>query len=457
MTKNFNLESLDKDYLFHPVTNLKSHLTDEMLILEKGEGIYVFDRDGKQYIDGLAGLWCTSLGHGVSELAEVAKEQMTKLGYSTLFSSKSHEPAILLAEKLIEMSPFSSGKVFFGLSGSDANDTQYKLFTYANNKLGKPEKKKILARKKGYHGVTVASASMTGLPNQHKLFDLPKEHFIHTETPHYFKERNQGESEGDYLARLTKSLEELIEKEGAETIAAMIAEPLMGAGGVILPPEGYFPAIQAVLNKYDIPLIADEVITGFGRTGNAFGSETYDIKPTSMTLAKALSSGYIPISAVIVNDELFEPIKEASGDIGVFGHGYTYTGHPVSCAVALKTLEIYERDKVFQHAEKVGKYFQNSMKDILKEDYVGEVRGIGLIAGIELYKDPSNKIPFEEAGKAGKILSDTCQKNGLIVRPILDTIALCPPLIISEKEIDELTDKLKKSLQEAKDEIMKIH
>ena len=195
MTKNFNLESLDKDYLFHPVTNLKSHLTDEMLILEKGEGIYVFDRDGKQYIDGLAGLWCTSLGHGVSELAEVAKEQMTKLGYSTLFSSKSHEPAILLAEKLIEMSPFSSGKVFFGLSGSDANDTQYKLFTYANNKLGKPEKKKILARKKGYHGVTVASASMTGLPNQHKLFDLPKEHFIHTETPHYFKERNQGESE----------------------------------------------------------------------------------------------------------------------------------------------------------------------------------------------------------------------------------------------------------------------
>ena len=295
------------------------------------------------------------------------------------------------------------------------------------------------------------------MPNQHKLFDLPKEHFIHTETPHYFKEGMDDETEADYLVRLTKSLEELIEKEGAETIAAMIAEPLMGAGGVILPPERYFPAIQAVLNKYDIPLIADEVITGFGRTGNAFGSETYDIKPTSMTLAKALSSGYIPISAVIVNDDLFEPIKEASGDIGVFGHGYTYTGHPVSCAVALKTLEIYERDKVFQHAEKVGKYFQNSMKDILKEDYVGEVRGIGLIAGIELYKDPSNKIPFEEAGKAGKILSDTCQKNGLIVRPILDTIALCPPLIISEKEIDELTDKLKKSLQEAKDEIMKIH
>ena len=272
-----------------------------------------------------------------------------------------------------------------------------------------------------------------------------------------FKEKNEGETEEDYLVRLTKSLEELIEKQGAETIAAMIAEPLMGAGGVILPPEGYFPGIQAVLNEYDIPLIADEVITGFGRTGNAFGSETYNIDPTSMTLAKALSSGYIPISAVIVNDDLFEPIKEASDDIGVFGHGYTYTGHPVSCAVALKTLEIYERDKVFQHAKKVGEYFQNSIKEILKEDYVGEVRGIGLIAGIELYKDPLNKITFEQAGKAGKILSDTCQKNGLIVRPILDTVALCPPLIISEKEVDELTDKLKKSLQEAKDEIIKVH
>ena len=457
MTKNFNLESLDKDYLFHPVTNLKSHLTDEMLILEKGEGIYVFDKDGKQYIDGLAGLWCTSLGHGVGELAEVAKEQMSKLGYSTLFSSKSHEPAILLAEKLIEMSPFSSGKVFFGLSGSDANDTQYKLFTYANNKLGKPEKKKILARKKGYHGVTVASASMTGLPNQHKLFDLPKEHFIHTETPHYFKEAIDGEGEQDYLVRLTNALEELILKEGPDTIAAMIAEPLMGAGGVILPPEGYFPAIQAVLKKYNIPFIADEVITGFGRTGNPFGSETYDIKPTSMSLAKALSSGYIPISAVIVNDELFEPIKEASGDIGVFGHGYTYSGHPVSCAVALKTLEIYERDKIFQHAKKVGEYFQDSIKDILEEDFVGEVRGIGLIAGVELYKDPANKVTFEQAGKAGKVLSDACQKNGLIVRPILDTIALCPPLIISKNEIDELVEKLRMSLIEVKDALTKIH
>ena len=457
MTKNFNLESLDKDYLFHPVTNLKSHLTDEMLILEKGEGIYVFDKDGKQYIDGLAGLWCTSLGHGVGELAEVAKEQMSKLGYSTLFSSKSHEPAILLAEKLIEMSPFSSGKVFFGLSGSDANDTQYKLFTYANNKLGKPEKKKILARKKGYHGVTVASASMTGLPNQHKLFDLPKEHFIHTETPHYFKEAIDGEGEQDYLVRLTNALEELILKEGPDTIAAMIAEPLMGAGGVILPPEGYFPAIQAVLKKYNIPFIVDEVITGFGRTGNPFGSETYDIKPTSMSLAKALSSGYIPISAVIVNDDLFEPIKEASGDIGVFGHGYTYTGHPVSCAVALKTLEIYERDKVFQHVKKVGEYFQDSIKDILEEDFVGEVRGIGLIAGVELYKDPAKKVTFEQAGKAGKVLSDACQKNGLIVRPILDTIALCPPLIISKNEIDELVEKLRMSLIEVKDALTKIH
>ena len=457
MVKNFDLQALDRDFLFHPITNLKSHLSDDVLVLDKGEGIYIFDKKGNRYIDGLAGLWCTSLGHGVTELADAAKEQMSKLGYSTLFASKSHEPAILLAEKLIEMSPFSSGKVFFGLSGSDANDTQYKLFTYANNKLGKKTKKKILARKKGYHGVTVASASMTGLANQHKLFDLPQENFIHTETPHYFKEGKDGETEEDYVNRLTTALEDLILKEGPESIAAMIAEPLMGAGGVILPPKGYFPAIQSILDQYNIPLIVDEVVTAFGRTGNPFGSETYNIEPTSMTIAKALSSGYIPISAVIVNDELFEPIKEASGDIGVFGHGYTYSGHPVSCAVALKTLEIYERERTFQHAKEVGEYFQNLIKDLLKEDFVGEVRGIGLIAGVELYKDPSKKIPFEQAGKAGKVLSDICQKNGLIVRPIIDTIALCPPLIISEREIDELTDKLKKSLREAKDAIMKIH
>ena len=455
--KNFDLEALDRDYLFHPITNLKNHITQEVLILERGEGIYIFDKDGKKYIDGLAGLWCTSLGHGVTELADAAKEQMSKLGYSTLFASKSHEPAILLAEKLIEMSPFSSGKVFFGLSGSDSNDTQYKLFTYANNKLGKEKKKKMIARKKGYHGVTVTSASMTGLPNQHKLFDLPQENFIHTETPHYFKEGKEGETEEDYVRRLSETLEKTILDEGPESIAAMIAEPLMGAGGVILPPKGYFPAIQDVLDKFDIPLIVDEVVTAFGRTGNAFGSETYEIKPTSMTIAKALSSGYIPISAVIVNDQLFEPIKEASGDIGVFGHGYTYSGHPVSCAVALKTLEIYERDKVFEHANKAGDYFQASISKLDEEEFVGEVRGIGLIAGVELYKDPKNKTPFEEVGKAGKLLSDVCQSNGLIVRPILDTIALCPPLIISEKEIDELTEKLRKSLQEAKDHFAKIN
>ena len=457
MAKNFNLENLDRDYLFHPITNLKSHLTEDVLILERGEGIYIFDKDGKKYIDGLAGLWCTSLGHGVTELADAAKDQMSKLGYSTLFASKSHEPAILLAEKLIEMSPFSSGKVFFGLSGSDSNDTQYKLFTYANNKLGKEKKKKMIARKKGYHGVTVTSASMTGLPNQHKLFDLPQENFIHTETPHYFKEGKEGETEENYVRRLSETLEKTILDEGPESIAAMIAEPLMGAGGVILPPKGYFPAIQDVLDKFDIPLIVDEVVTAFGRTGNAFGSETYEIKPTSMTIAKALSSGYIPISAVIVNDELFEPIKEASGDIGVFGHSYTYSGHPVSCAVALKTLEIYERDKVFEHANKAGDYFQASISKLDEEEFVGEVRGIGLIAGVELYKDPKNKTPFEEVGKAGKLLSDVCQSNGLIVRPILDTIALCPPLIISEKEIDELTEKLRKSLQEAKDHFAKIN
>ena len=382
------------------------------------------------------------MGYGVEELGEAAKEQMNKLGYSTLFTSKSHEPAIRLSEKLIELSPFENGKVFFGNSGSDANDTQLKLYTYMNNALGKTKKKKILSRVKGYHGVTVASASMTGLPAQHKLFDLPANSFSHAMTPHFYREGLEGESEGDFVKRLTTNIEELINKEGADNIAAMIAEPLMGAGGVIVPPKGYFSSIQNILSKYNIPLIDDEVVCAFGRTGNMWGAETFDMKPSSITIAKALSAGFIPISAVIVPDHMYEPIKDASGDIGIFGHGYTYSGHPVACAVALKTLEIYERDNVFNHVNNISEYFQERAQRLLDLDYVGEVRGVGLICGIEMVSDKNTKSLFEPIWSAWKIIAKICQNNGLIVRAIGDVIALCPPLIISLEEIDELFDIL---------------
>ena len=448
--KTDNLVIKDIENLFHPATNLVVHEDSKPLILDKGEGIYVYDIQGNKYIEGLAGLWCNALGFGNESLVETAANQMQKFGYGSLFASKSHEPAIMLSEKLIEMSPYQEGKVFFGNSGSDANDTQFKLFTYLNNALGKPKKKKFLARKKGYHGITVASGSMTGIPANHKLFDLPLPNFFHTDTPHFYREQISNETEDGFVARLTSNLEELIIKEGSDSFMAMIAEPLIGAGGVLIPPKNYFPAIQKVLDRYDIPLIDDEVVCGFGRTGNCWGYETFSMKPSSITIAKALSSGYIPISAVIVPEDIFEPIKKASNDVGVFGHGYTYSGHPVACAVALKTLEIYEELNLFSHVEKIAPKFQERVNKLGTFEFVGEARGVGLIAALEIVKNKGTKENFDPYGKVGKQIAEICQKNGLIVRAIGDVIAICPPLIITEEQVDEMFDILEASLTEFK-------
>jgi 4-aminobutyrate--pyruvate transaminase len=446
--KTDNLAIKDIENLFHPATNLVVHEDKDPLILNKGEGIYVYDIQGNRYIEGLAGLWCNALGFGNESLVETAANQMQKFGYGSLFASKSHEPAIMLSEKLIEMSPYQEGKVFFGNSGSDANDTQYKLFTYLNNALGKPKKKKFLARKKGYHGITVASGSMTGIPANHKLFDLPLPNFFHTDAPHFYREQTSNETEEGFVARLANNLEELIIKEGSDSFMAMIAEPLIGAGGVLIPPKNYFPAIQSVLDKYDIPLIDDEVVCGFGRTGNCWGYETFSMRPSSITIAKALSSGYIPISAVIVPEEIFEPIKKASNEVGVFGHGYTYSGHPVACAVALRTLEIYEELNLFSHVVKITPKFQERVNKLGTFEFVGEARGIGLIAALEIVKNKDKKENFDPYGKVGKQIAEICQKNGLIVRAIGDVIAICPPLIITEEQVDEMFDILEASITE---------
>ena len=359
----------------------------------------------------------------------------------------------MLSEKLIEMSPYDSGKVFFGNSGSDANDTQYKLFTYLNNALGKPKKKKFLARKRGYHGITLASGSMTGIPANHKLFDMPIDGFFHTDTPHYYSEGQPDETESQFLDRIISNLQQLIEAEDPTTFSAMIAEPLIGAGGVLVPPQNYFPRAQEVLDQYDIPLISDEVVCGFGRTGNVWGLETFNMKPSSITIAKALSSGYMPISAVIIPDEIFEPVKNASNEIGVFGHGYTYSGHPVACAVALRTLEIYEETNLFTHAKEMSFGFQSYAHKLEKHEFVGEVRGVGMVAGIEFVENKETKKPFMPIGKMGQLVAKICQKNGLIVRAIGDTIAICPPLIITEEQMHQLFDILDSSIEEASKQI----
>jgi 4-aminobutyrate---pyruvate transaminase len=443
-----SLEAKDLEHLFHPTTNLKLHHQTGPKIHDRAQGVYLWDSKGKQYIEGMAGLWCTALGYGEEELVRVAAEQMRKLSYSQLFGSKSNEPSILLAEKLKQMVPFDAGRVFFGSSGSDANDTQIKLMWYYNNVIGRPEKKKIISRRRGYHGVTVAAGSLTGLPAFHAHFDLPIQGILHTDCPFHYREAHDGESEAAFVERIVGNLEALVEQEGPETIAAFIAEPVMGAGGVIVPPPGYYERVQSVLKKHDILFIDDEVICGFGRTGRPFGAQTMGIRPDTMSLAKALSSAYMPISAVLVPEWLYEPMIEPSGRVGNFGHGFTYSGHPVCAAVALRTVEIMEERQLFDHAARVGEVFQQRLHALAEHPLVGNTRGRGLIGAVELVADKPSKRPFDPAQGVGAHAMGRCEHNGLIVRALGDSLALCPPLIITEPQVDEVFAKLEKSLDE---------
>ncbi len=446
-----NLEARDVASVLHPATNLAAHREQGPLLIDRGEGVYVWDRQGRQYLEGLAGLWCTALGYGEKRLAQAAYDQMTSLSYSHLFGGKSHEPAVRLAEKLKEMAPFDATKVFFGNSGSDANDTQIKLIWYTNNALGRPEKKKIISRQRGYHGVTLGAASLTGLPAQHRDFDLPIERVLHTDCPHYYRGAEDGESEEDFASRLAANLDALVEREGPETVAAFIAEPVMGAGGVIVPPRTYFEKIQSVLKKHDVLLIDDEVICGFGRTGNVFGAETFGMNPDTMSVAKALSSAYLPISAVLIPEFMEEALVDSSRKIGIFGHGYTYTAHPVCTAVALRNLEILEEENLYEHAATVGRHLQQRLCKVGEHDLVGEVRGVGMIGAAELVEDRASKKPFDPARGVGAQCARFCEQRGLILRPLGDTVAICPPLIITEAQVDELFDKLEGALDDTLD------
>jgi 4-aminobutyrate--pyruvate transaminase len=443
-----DLDALDLKRVLHPNTNLAALHRGRPLVLVRGEGVRVFDNHGREYLEAMAGLWCTTLGYGDEELARTAYEQIKKLSFSHLFTGKSHEPAVLLAEKLVELAPFAASRVFFGNSGSDANDTQIKLVWYYNNAIGRPGKKKIIARSKGYHGTTLASAGLTGLPAFHKLFDVPLPPFLHTDAPYYYRGAQPGESEDDYATRLAANLEQLILREGPDTVAAFIAEPLMGVGGVLLPPRGYFPKIQAVLEKHDVLLIDDEVITGFGRTGELWGAQAFQMRPHTLTAAKALSSAYLPISAVIVPEFLYEPMVEASGQVGLFGHGFTYSGHPVSAAVALRALSIYEERKLYDHVRAVAPQFQARLAALAEHPLVGETRGIGLVGACELVQSKATKAPFEAQRAVGAKCMQLCETHGLIVRAIGDVIALCPPFIVTPDDIDEIFLKLTRGLDD---------
>ena len=446
-----NLATRDVETLVHPYTNLAQHREKGPLVIERGEGVRVYDSNGKDYIEGMAGLWCTSLGYGNEELVEAAATQMRKLSFSHIFGGKSHDPAIELAEKLKEIAPAPISKVLFAASGSEANDTQVKLVWYYNNAVGRPEKKKIISRQRGYHGVTVASASLTGLPANHTDFDLPIKNILHTDCPHPYRMLEPGETEEQLSQRLAANLEALIEQEGPETVAAFIAEPVMGAGGVISPPAGYFPAVQAVLDKYDVLMIDDEVICGFGRLGTMFGAEKLQMRPDTISVAKALSSAYQPISAVMLNEAIYEAMVEESRKIGTFGHGYTYSGHPVAAAVALKTLEIYERENIVEQVARKVPAFERGIAAFADHPLVGEARSLGLVGALELVADKTTKAAFARPAVAAAAVA-FAEEEGVILRSLSgETIAICPPLVISETDIEEMFQRLRRALDRAEE------
>jgi 4-aminobutyrate--pyruvate transaminase len=433
----------DIHYTLHPYTNLSAHEDQGPLVITRGDGIYVWDDQGNQYIEGLAGLWCVSLGFSESRLGQAAARQFDSLPYTHTFAHRSSEPVIELSERLISIAPQPMAKVFFVNSGSEAVDTAIKFSWYYNNGLGRKRKKKIISRKRGYHGVTVAGGSLTAIPLMQNDFDLPLDRMIQTETPNYYRFCEAGETEEQFAARLAGNLEELILTEDPETIAAFIAEPVMGAGGVILPPATYFEKIQKVLKKYDVLMIADEVICGFGRTGTMWGSHTYDIRPDMVTCAKQLSSGYLPIAALMISSQMYEVFKDQSRKHGALGMGYTYGGHPVAAAVALETLKIYEERDMLGHVQSVAGHFGHRLAEMGSSPLVGESRGVGLIGGLELVADRRSRKPYPPEVGAATIVAAQALANGLIVRSLPgDVIGICPPLIIEEAEIDELFDRL---------------
>jgi len=443
-----SLAARDAVSVLHPYTNGLANEAEGSLIMTRGEGVYVFDDAGNRYLEGMSGLWCASLGFGQERLAQAAADQIRRLPFYHGFNQKGHDIQIELAERLLALAPVVMSKVFFANSGSEANDTAIKLIWYRSNALGKPVKKKIIGRVRGYHGVTIAAASVTGTPLNHQAFDLPISGFLHTDCPHYWRFGEDGESEEAYATRCADNLDALIEAEGPETIAAFFAEPVMGAGGVLIPPATYFEKIQAVLKKHDVLLVADEVICGFGRTGNMWGSQSFGIEPDILTCAKALTSGYIPISAVMVNERTFRPIAEQSADIGALGHGFTYSGHPVAAAVAVETLKVYEEMDLLARVRETEPVLQDGIRHFADHPLVGEATGIGMLAVAELIEDRATKKAFDPARKIGPYLVERAKEHGLIVRAMGDRIAFSPPLIIEPDQIRDMFAMFSKALDE---------
>jgi len=440
----------DIAYSLHPYTNLSVHQDKGPFIITRGEGIYVYDEQDNKFIEGLAGLWCTGLGFSEKRLVDAAKRQMDVLPFSHSFAHRATVPVIELSEKLISIAPKSMGKVYLVNSGSEAVDTAMKMVWYYHNAIGKPEKKKIISRLRAYHGVTVAAGSLTALAYAQNGWDLPIDRVLHCDTPCYYRYGENDETEEEFATRLADNLDKQIQEEGPETVGAFIAEPVMGAGGVMTPPATYFEKIQKVLKKHEVLFIADEVICGFGRTGKMWGSDTYGIEPDLMTCAKQLSSAYQPIGAVMITDKLYDAFVEQSKVLGVFGTGNTYGGHPVAAAVALETLKIYEDDDILGHVADVSPHFQKRLAALGDHPLVGDARGVGLIGGLELVANKETREQYPATAKAAPTAVDRMLGENLIVRPLPgDAVGICPPLIITRAEIDDMFDRITRGLDQA--------
>jgi 4-aminobutyrate--pyruvate transaminase len=439
----------DQSFHLHPSTNLRSVLNDGPLVITRGEGVYVYDDQGRRYLEGMAGLWCASLGFSERRLADAAYRQMCELPFYHSFAGKVPAISTELAERLIRIAPEGMGKALFANSGSEANDAAIKLAWYVNNAAGRPQKKKIISRKRAYHGVTIATASLTGLAFAHDDFDLPIDRILHADCPHHYRGARPNESEEAFAARLAFDLEQMILREGPDTVAAFFAEPVMGAGGVIVPPATYFDRIQPILKKYEILFVVDEVICAFARTGNMFGAQTFNLQPDIMTLAKALSAGYQPISANLITNKLYEVLVAQSDKLGIFGHGYTYSAHPVPAAVALETLKIYEERDIVGKVRQVAPRMQAGIRSYADHPLIGDARGIGLIGAMELVRDKATKQSFDPKAGVAAYLVRRAQHHGAILRNMPgDNVAFCPPLIISEAEIDEMMGCFGKALDD---------
>ena len=453
MLTNDQLAKWDREHFFHPSTHLAQFARGEapQRIVTGGDGSHITDRDGNRLLDGFAGLYCVNVGYGRTEIAEAIAAQAHELAYYHAYAGHGTEASITLARMIIDRAPDHMSRVYFGLGGSDANETNIKMVWYYNNILGRPEKKKIISRWRGYHGSGLVTGSLTGLSLFHNKFDLPVDRILHTEAPYYYRRPDQAMSEADFTAHLVAELEALIAREGADTIAAFIGEPVLGTGGIVPPPAGYWEAIQKVLKKHDILLIADEVVTGFGRLGTMFGSTHYGIEPDVITIAKGLTSAYAPLSGSLVSERFWKVLEQGTDEFGVIGHGWTYSAHPIGAAAGVANLELIDKLGLVENAGRVGAYLNRVMAEAVADHpNVGEVRGEGMLCAVELVADRDARRFFDPADGIGAKVVAAMLRRGVIARamPQGDILGFAPPLCLTEPEADRIAEATRDALAE---------